>query len=710
MASGPISLGVDTGGTFTDIVQIDAAGAVTVDKAFSTPARPEDGAIESLAGLARNTQRPVGAVLGAAARFAHGTTVSTNALIQRSGARVGLIATRGFEDTLVIGRGPVGRVGGLPHAKAMDFLHTEPPPPLVTRRLVRGVGERVTADGEVLAALDGDEAAEAVRALVEAGAESLAVCLLWSFLHPDHEEAVREIAAGVAPGLPVFLSSEIAPRIGEYERMATTAVAAHVGPATTRYIASLQDRLAEDGLRYPIQIMTASGGTTLPDGAAREAVSVVNSGPVGGLVAARHLGRALGIGNVITADMGGTSFDVGLISRGTIERTGTPFLDQGLPVLTRSVRIDTLGAGGGSIAASDGFRLRVGPESAGADPGPAAYGRGGERPTVTDALVVLGIVDPDRFFGGRYRLDAGLAEAAIERHVARPLGLGIADAAAGIVEVVNGRMSDLIRKATIETGNDPRDFALFAYGGACGAHCADLAMRLGIGRAIVPYGAAVFSALGIALSDIVYAHTLSAPVGLDDEDAARRVAQDSLAALARRAEADLAASGFAAEDAAIRYSVEMRYRGQMNEVSLDFPEGGTEPGLAGRLRRAFESLYERRYGASAVRAAAGLEIVSFGVEASVAAEVPEFSERASPPAAPGPVRRRRIHRRGADPLEAEIHDFATLGPAAAVAGPAVIERDMTTIWVPPSALARVDRLGNIEIAPEGRKWGFASTT
>ena len=703
MASGPLSLGVDTGGTFTDIVQIDADGAIAVDKAFSTPARPEEGAVESLANLARDTRRSVGAVLGATARFAHGTTVSTNALIQRSGARVGLIATRGFEDTLAIGRGPVGRVGGLPHAKAMDFLHTEPPPPLVSRRLVRGIGERVTAEGEVLAAVDREEAADAVRALVGAGAESLAVCLLWSFLFPGHEETIREIAAGVAPDLPVFLSSEIAPRIGEYERMVTTAIAAHVGPATTRYIASLQERLAGGGLRYPLQIMTAAGGTTLPGKAAREAVSVVNSGPVGGLVAARHLGRTLGIENVITADMGGTSFDVGLISRGKIERTGAPFLDQGLPVLTRSARIDTLGAGGGSIAVSDGFRLRVGPESAGADPGPAAYGRGGEYPTVTDGLVVLGIIDPDRFFGGRYRLDPGLAEAAIERHVARPLGLGIADAAAGIVEVVNGRMSDLIRKATIETGNDPREFVLFAYGGACGAHCADLAMRLGIGRAIVPYGAAVFSALGIALSDIVYAHTLSAPVGLDDEEAARRVARESLDALARRAEADLAASGFATEDAAIRYSVEMRYRGQMNEISLDLPEGAAEPGLADRLRRAFESLYERRYGASAVRVSAGLEIVSFGVEATVAADMPAFADRPSPPAAPRPARRRRIHRRGADPLDAEIHDFATLGPGACIAGPAVIERDMTTIWVPPSALARIDRLGNIEIAPEGRQ-------
>ena len=702
MAAAPLSLGVDTGGTFTDIVQIDAAGAVTVDKAFSTPASPEDGAVESLASLARNAQRPLPAVLGETARFAHGTTVSTNALIQRSGARVGLIATRGFEDTLVIGRGPVGRVGGLPHARAMDFLHTEPPPALVSRRLVRGIAGRVTAAGELLAPVDAEETAAAVRALVEAGAESLAVCLLWSFLRPEQEQAVRAAAADAAPGLPIFLSSEIAPRIGEYERMVTTAVAAHVGPATTGYLARLQERLALDGLRHPIQIMTASGGTVLPDGAAREAVAVVNSGPVGGLVAARHLGRVLGIENAIAADMGGTSFDVGVIDAGTIERTSTPFLGQGLPVLTRSVRIDTLGAGGGSIAVSDGFRLRVGPESAGADPGPASYGRGGEYPTVTDALIVLGILDPERFFGGRYRLDPGRAAAAIDRHVARPLGLEIADAAAGIVEVVNGRMADLIRKVSIETGKDPRRFALFAYGGACGAHCADLAMRLGIARVIVPYGAAVFSALGIALSDIVYAHTLSAPVGLDDEDAARPVARQAMAALARRAEADLAASGLAAGDAAIRYSVEMRYRGQMNEISLDLPDGAAEAGLADRLRHAFQALYAERYGASAVRPAAELEIVSFGIEATLGAEPPPVAERAVAAAGPGAVGRRRVHRRGAEPLEAEVHDFGNLAPGAQVAGPAVIERDMTTVWVPPAALARLDRLGNIEIRPGER--------
>ena len=695
----PITLGVDTGGTFTDLVQIEADGTVSVDKSFSTPRAPEIGVLDALASLARRQQRPLSVLLGDTARFAHGTTVSTNALIQRRGAKVGVIATRGFEDTLAIARGPLGRVGGLAHAKAMDFLHTEPPVPLVGRRLVRGVGERVTATGEVLARLDPDDAGAAIAELLGEGAQSLAVCLLWSFLHPDHEQTVRAVAAQIAPDLPVWLSSEVAPRMGEYERMVTTAVAAHVGPITTRYVEALQARLGEQGLAHPIQVMTAAGGTTMPASVARQAVSIVNSGPVGGLVAARHLGRALDLENIITADMGGTSFDVGLIARGTIEHTATPYLDQGLPVLSRSVRIDTLGAGGGSIAVSDGFRLKVGPDSAGADPGPASYGRGGERPTVTDALVVLGIIDADRFFGGRFRLDPDLAAAAIERDVARPLGLDVADAAAGIIEVINGRMSDLIRKVSIESGNDPRRFVLFAYGGACGAHCADLAARLGIERVIVPYGAPVFSALGMALSDIVYSHTLSAPVGLGEEAAAIAVIEAAIAALRERAEADLAASGLAPDSATLHYGVEMRYRGQMNEISVPLPERATEAGAAGRLRDAFEDVYRDRYGAGTVRADAALEVVNFRIDAVVATEAAPLALRNVEAPSPHPIRSRAVFVRGKGRIQAAIHDFAALAPATEIAGPAVIERDMTTIWIPPGAAARLDVYGNLEIRP-----------
>ncbi len=695
------ALGIDTGGTFTDLAGIAGDGEVAAEKVFSTPQAPETAVLDGLAALARRLGLSPAGLLAETERFAHGTTISTNALIQRRGAQVGVVATRGFEDTLAIARGPVGRVGGLPYARAMDFLHTEPPPPLVARRRVRGVGGRITARGECLAPLDREDARRAVGSLRDAGAESLAVCLLWAFLRPDHERLVRAVAAELDADLPVFLSSDIAPRMGEYERMTTTAVAAHVGPATTSYIGALQARLGALGLARPIQIMSTSGGTILPENVARQAASLVNSGPVGGLVAAQHVGKALGLRDIVTADMGGTSFDVGLIAAGVVAQTPMPFLGQGLPVLCQAVRIDTLGAGGGSIASADGFRLRVGPESAGAEPGPASYGRGGDRPTVTDALVVLGLLDPDRFFGGRHRLDPDLAARAIARGVARPLGLGVREAAAGIVEIVNARMADLIRKVTVESGNDPRAFTLFAFGGACGAHCADLARSLGIRRVILPYGAPVFSAIGVALADRVYRHAVSAPVGLADEPAVIAAVTSAVSALEERAGADLAAAGLARGDAKLTHSVEIRYRGQMNEISIPLPRGVAEPGAVPRLRAAFEDAYRRRYGDGALRIGAVLELAGLQVDAAVAAAAPRLAPRRRAAGVSAVRARRAVFLAGGERAEASVYDFAGLGPGDEIAGPSVIERDMTTVWIPPRAAAAVDAYGNLDIRPEG---------
>ncbi len=397
-------IGVDTGGTFTDMVLLDDQGRLWFDKAFSTPAAPDQGILNVLGDMAaagaadRETARA--GLLGRTERFAHGTTVATNALIERKGARVGLITTTGFEDTLAIARGPIGRTGGLPHTLAMDFIHTESPLPLVPKRWIVGVHERVTVHGEVLVPLQQAEVEQALSYLLAEGIESLAVSLIWSFRSAAHEQMIREVARRLAPDLPVSLSSDIAPRMGEFERTVTTAINAYIGPVTDRYICRLQAQLADSGLRRQVQVMTSSGGLTLPERVQRQAVSVVNSGPIGGLVAARHVGHLLGYENVITADMGGTSFDVGLIVQGRFEEQERPFLDQGLPVLVPAVKVVTVGAGGGSIASADGYRLKVGPRSAGAVPGPACYAQGGEYPTVTDALVAMGIIDPETFFGG----------------------------------------------------------------------------------------------------------------------------------------------------------------------------------------------------------------------------------------------------------------------------------------------------------------------
>ncbi len=332
----PYSIGIDTGGTFTDLVRIDGAGRLDFEKSFSTPDAPEDAVLDVLRRLARRDATDLRGLLSDTVRFGHGTTVSTNALIQRRGARVGLITTAGFEDTLIIARGPVGRAGGLPQSLAMDFLHTEPPEPLVPKALTRGVGERVTASGEELCAVDPDQARRAITELLGLGIESLAVCLLWSFRDPAHEREIGRIAADVAPGLRVSLSSDVAPRIGEFERAVTTVVNAYVGPLTERYVGALQAGLEAEGLAQPIQVMKSSGGVTLHASVADQAVSIVNSGPIGGLVAARHLGGLLGHDNVITADMGGTSFDVGLVAGGDFEDDAMPFLGQGLPLLAPS--------------------------------------------------------------------------------------------------------------------------------------------------------------------------------------------------------------------------------------------------------------------------------------------------------------------------------------------------------------------------------------
>jgi N-methylhydantoinase A len=694
-------LGADTGGTFTDLVEIDATGRLRFDKAFSTPAAPEQGILDALAALAAAAGVELRRLLAETERFAHGTTVSTNALIQRRGARVGLVTTRGFEDTLIIARGPVGRSGGLPQSQAMDFLHTEPPPPLVPKTFVRGVSERVAADGSVLARLNDDEARVAIAALIAAGVESLAVALLWSFRNPAHELRLREIARELAPELPVSLSCEIAPRMGEFERTVTTVVNAFIGPLTERYLGALQQKLGALGLAHPVQVMKSSGAVMLPDAVAQQAVAVINSGPIGGLVAARHVGELLGQRKIITADMGGTSFDVGLIVDGVFEEEGTPFLGQGLPVHVPTIKVVTIGAGGGSIAWTDGYRLQVGPQSAGAEPGPACYGRGGAEPTVADALVVLGIIDPDYFFGGRYALDATKARAAIAARIAAPLRLDVLEAAAGIYEVVTAKMADLIRKVTVESGHDPREFCLFSYGGAGGAHCAAFAAQLGIRRIVVPYAAPVFSALGVILSDIAYRHERSAPVLLDATAAVATI-NTVFAELVEAAHADLRASGVDAAETTMRYGVDMRYVGQMNEVPIAWPRAEVADAERPALRAAFEALYRQRYGADTFRRETPLEIISFRVEAVKATPKPAFAPLFEGcRAAPTPRRRRGVYLRGRGHIDAAVYAFDDLAANVAVVGPAIIERESTTIWLPPATTATLDVHGNLAIEAGG---------
>ncbi|MQB00736.1 MAG: hydantoinase/oxoprolinase family protein [Actinobacteria bacterium] len=691
-------IGADTGGTFTDLVIIDSEGNLTFEKAMSNRQDPGKGVRNALASGAELIDSDVSTLLASTLRFAHGTTVGTNALIERKGALVGLICDAGFEDTLRIARGPLGRNLGVPITQALDFIHNPNPPPLIPRERIRGVLGRVASDGVEVEPIDEDEVMRALKELAELGVDSVAVCKLWSFLNPAHERRIGEIAREQFPDLPISLSSEVSPVLGEFERTLTTAVNAFVGPPIRAYIERLNDGLAAGGLRHSLQVMKCSGGLTLPQNVEREAAAIINSGPVGGLVAAQYLSQVLGYDNVVTSDMGGTSFDVGLIREGEFEYDAEPCLDQGLPVQTPAVKVVTVGAGGGSIAWTDGDRLLVGPHSAGADPGPACYGKGHE-PTVTDVLVVLGILSPDNFFGGRKLLDVERAREAIGR-VAEPLGLGIRETAEGIYEIVTARMADLIRKVTVENGYDPRRFALLAYGGAGPAHAALYAKHLGIRDVIIPPSSSVFSALGCALSDVKYSYARSEPLVLDaaDPDSFMRF-NTTLEELEEVALADVDASGRNRDEVTLRRTLDVRYRAQMNELTVPWTGGVLDGSSFDVVRSRFETAYEGRYGQGTTRSESPLEVITFRVDAIVPTVKPELkSEPLGPADASAAISgTRMVSLRHIGELEHTVYRGDELAPGHEIKGPAVIERRDTTVLLPIGNTATVDTYGNVHI-------------
>lgn len=697
-------VGVDTGGTFTDFVEINEYGQVAFDKAFSTPQEPELGIMNVLQQYAVDQALPLEQFLQLTERFAHGSTVSTNALIERKGARVGLLTTRGFEDTLYIARGPIGRTGGLPYLQAMNFIQTEIPKPIVSKQDIRGIAERITGTGEIIAAIDREQVKQAMLELIEQGVQSLAVCLLWSFRNPLHEQIVKEIAAEIAPGIPISLSSEISPSLGEFERMVTTVVNAFISPVMERYTQSLSRKLQGMSFNRNLQIMKSSGGLLLPNEIHKQAVATINSGPVGGLVASRCVGKQLGYDNIITADMGGTSFDVGLIADGQYEEEKAPFLDQGLPVQISAVKIVTIGAGGGSIARTDGHRLVVGPQSAGASPGPVCYGAGNQEPTVTDALVALGIIDPQSFFGGRRVLNADLAKQAIEEKIAKPLGLDVLQAAAGIYEVITAKMSDLIRKMTVESGYDPRNFCILSYGGATGAHCATFAKQLGIDKVIIPHAASVFSAYGIALSDVMYTYAKSEPTVLQDNEACLARINRLFADLKEKVIEDMAQSGIPENELQLNFKIDLRYIGQMNEVTINWPQGYVRSEDIGHIYEAFETLYQQKFGRGTTRKETPMELIHFRAEAVKITEKPKLTKIVAKGVlgqSPRPRSVRHIYVHGQGQVKANIYDFTQLSADCEIVGPAVIERRDTTIWVCPGTAATVDEYGNTIIRTGG---------
>ncbi|HET9017158.1 MAG TPA: hydantoinase/oxoprolinase family protein, partial [Thermomicrobiaceae bacterium] len=556
-------VGVDTGGTFTDFVLLDD-GRVRVHKVLSTPDNPARAILQGLVDLGTG---------GRLAAVVHGSTVATNAVLEHKGVRTGLITTSGFRDVLEIGRQT--------RPKLYD-LRVERQPPLVERALRLEVLERLDERGGVLVPLDPATVRAAIAALAEAGVESVAVCLLFSFANPAHEATVAEAAR--AAGLHVSASHEVLPEFREYERTSTVALNAYVAPLMDRYLGRLEEELPG---RAPLRIMQSNGGSISATTARREAARTLLSGPAAGVVGAAFVAEASGYGQTITFDMGGTSTDVALVDGAITETTDGRI--GGYPTKLPMIDIHTVGAGGGSIGWFDaGGALRVGPASAGADPGPASYGAGGSEPTVTDANVVLGRLIPDAFLGGAMRLEVDAARRAVER-IAGRLGTSAEEAALGMVRVANANMEAAIRVISVERGHDPRRFTLVAFGGAGPLHACELASALRIPRVLVPATPGVLSALGMLAADIIKDYVRTVMVGAVEAQAA---VDPVFAELGARGEADLRAEGLPPDRIAIERYLDLRYVGQSYELVVPF-DGEVPAAVA-----AFHAAHERRFGYS----------------------------------------------------------------------------------------------------------------
>ncbi|GAA4910197.1 N-methylhydantoinase A [Actinomycetospora succinea] len=692
----------DIGGTFTDTVVIDQDGNVGRYKSSTVPDNPAEGVLDTLVDAAQERGVDLEELLGQVEVFAHGTTIATNAMLEGRARRVGLIQTRGFGDTLTIMRG--FKSIGLDEEDIKRFRTLVKQPTAVPRAMTEEVTERVDYAGRVVCPLDEDDVRRAVRALRDRGAEVIAVALLWSFANDEHERRVAEIVAEEAPELGVTLSSEFLPRIGEYERTLTTAVNASLRPVLKTSLDSFENTLTRAGLRSGPLLMQSNGGLATFSEVEKRAAATVMSGPVGGVIASQFLGTRSGHRNVVTTDMGGTSFDVGLVLDGLPVMSNTTLIGRDELALP-SVAVRAIGAGAGSIASVRNGVLQVGPESAGARPGPACYGRGGERPTVADADLVLGYLNPENFLGGRLTLDVERARTAIETHVARPAGLSVEAAAEGIKTIVDSRMADLVRQVTVEQGYDPTDFAVFAYGGAGPLHAFSYGAELGCPQIIVPITASVHSAFGIGCSDLTMVEEISQPMQTPPgtTDHAGALPPETLDAtfdeLAARATRDLVAAGADKDSISLVRSVEIRFRAQIHvlTVTLDTGAGAlTAADVNGMVER-FVEQYEGRFGKGAAFLEGGVEITTFRVVATSPVPRAELTAVADHSAVAGGSAATRPVFSGGTWRDATVLRGDQLHDGMTIDGLAIVELADTTVVIGPDQDAVVDGAGDLVI-------------
>jgi N-methylhydantoinase A len=693
-------LGIDIGGTCTDSVVVDSEGNVTLGKHFSTPPDFSEGIFNSLTVATDSLGISLRELLVDTRLFLHSTTVAENAVVNGTLARAGLIVNEGFEDTLFAMRGGYGRWSGLTEEEKRNPIQTEKPPPIVARDDIRGIAQRSDVNGTVLWSADVRDVESAVQSLLDKGVESIGVSLLWSFVEPETEQMVKAVVSRLRPDIFTTISHEIAPIVGEYERTSTVALNARLGPVVQRYVDNLRASLRELGFTGNLLVMQAYGGLLPVEKAVASPVGMIESGPVSGLVGSKQLGEAIGFQNIIAADMGGTTFKVGVVREGLIEYQRESMVLRYHYALPK-MDVISLGLAGGSIITVDPRTgvPRIGPNSAGSFPGPVCYDHGGAEPTVTDVDAVLGYLNPKYFLGGSTSLNIEKARQVFAEKVARPLGMSEIDAAAAMFKLANSMIYDLLHKATVQRGLDPRQFALFSFGGTAGMHAAIYGEELGVQKIVVPHSASVHGAYGLITSDIVHedqtTHPFRMPVDL-------AVLNDIFGRLESRVREQLAQEGFGPAEVVVQRSVDMRYRRQVHIVTV--PVVGSNPTLTSVDLDAtvalFERLYQEKYGAESAYREAGIELVSFRVRASGLQRRPSFRTyelgTADPSAALVEHRAAWVAKNAAME-EVPGYDFARLKPGNIIPGPAIIWTPITTAVVAAGQTATIDEYKNLLI-------------
>lgn len=676
--------GIDIGGTFTDGVLIDERGKVYLFKTPTVPNNPTEGFMQCLRKAAGILNISVADMLRHTKKLSYGNTIATNALLEGRLAKTGLITTRGFRDVLIIAR--IGR-----EYLGID-LQCERPPSLVPRSMIEEITERVDSRGEVVTPMHTGEIKGILRTFGSKGVKSIAVCLLWSFKNPEHEMEIGKEIKKRCPGAYFSLSHEIAPVIGEYERTATTVMNASLGPLIEGHLNSLSEKLENKGLAVPLLLMQSTGGVVPSADAALKPITLVNSGPAGGVIAGKYLSELLGMPNCLCVDMGGTSFDASLITEGQYSASLVNRVNNNNIVIPM-LDIHSIGAGGGSIAwLEGGKRLKVGPKSAGAYPGPACYNRGGKEPTVTDVDVVLGRINPDYFLGGELPLDKEKAVEAIKEKIAEPLGMDPLTTAEGICRIVDANIADAVRTITLRKGYDPRDYSMLAFGGAGPVHTAAIAQELGIETIIIAPQAAVQSAFGIVQSDIVHSLTMGDVIEINNTAGISQ----RFTELEQKGFGLLKKEGLDKESIEMKRWVDMRYRGQAHEVTVPVSRIPSIHQDMLDLVKTFEQKYESIYGKGTVFSQAGYEIVTFRVDALGKTKKPVIKPAKPTDSRPSKALKgkREVYFEGKF-VTTSIYEGDKLAPGHRINGPAIIEYMGTTAVMYPGMEAEIGPYLNI---------------